>query len=277
MATSIPSKADGVYRGLEASLYDLFWAHADDDSEVTAATASFIVDQLDGGGRRVLEAGCGSGRILETLIENGVDATGIDLSPTMAAAAKARVGDDRCIEGDITATGLDSLSFDAVVAPGFTMMLVSDALFARFLAEARRILKPGGKLIFDWFIPWDEIADASLTNDDDDWSPWVAAKDITLPDHDLGDEVVGARYEVRTRIDRLRQVVTRHQRFSLTNKKRKVVSSEENIQAQRWFLPIELELRLNAAGFTLDRIVGDYEDDPAGDWNTLLTAVAVAE
>ncbi|QQL45453.1 class I SAM-dependent methyltransferase [Sulfuriroseicoccus oceanibius] len=269
---SIPIQADGIYRGLEASLYDLFWAHADDDAEVTSATAAFIVDQLGGSDLRVLEAGCGSGRILAQLIDQGVDAIGVDLSEPMVAAARRLVGAERCFARDITDTQFDAASFDAVVAPGFTMMLVSDEVFERFLLEAKRLLKPGGKLIFDWFIPWDEIADVSLTNDEDDWSPWVAAKDITLENGELGAEATGARYEVRTRIDRLRQVVTRNQRFSLM-KKKKVVQSEENIQAQRWFLPIELKLRLENAGLKLDRIIGDYEDDPAGDWNTLLTAV----
>lgn len=277
--TSLPFNSDGIYRGLEAALYDLFWENADDDAEITAATVEFLVKSArTASGKaspRILEAGCGSGRILAPLLEKGADAIGIDESAPMIQKAIASVGAKRVTKSSITATPFDAGSFDAVVAPGFTLMLVPDRIFDAFIVETKRLLAPSGILIFDWFIPWDEIADDSLTAEDDDWSPWQQSKAIDLPTAALPEHPSAhtATYEQRSRIDRLRQIVIRNQRFTVKNKSGKAIATEESIQNQRWFFPAELTARLAPHGLVVRDLIGDYEDIPAGDWNTVLTAV----
>ncbi len=277
--TTLPYHSDGIYRGLEAALYDLFWENADDDSEMTAATVDFLIEaaRIASGNDspRILEAGCGSGRILVPLLEKGADAVGIDESAPMIQKAIASVGAERAIKSSITTTPFDARSFDAVVAPGFTLMLVPDRVFDAFIVEASRLLAPSGIIIFDWFIPWDEIADDSLTADEDDWSPWQESKAIELPNGTLFElpTAHSATYEQRSRIDRLRQIVIRNQRFTVKDKSGKPLATEESIQNQRWFFPAELTARLAPHGLVIRDLVGDYEDNPAGDWNTVLTAV----
>jgi len=275
----LPINSDGIYRGLEAALYDHFWANADDDAEITAATVDFLLETARAASGhdspRILEAGCGSGRILAPLLAKGADAIGIDESAPMIQKAIADLGSQRAIKSSITATPFDAGSFDAVVAPGFTLMLVPDKTFDAFIAEATRLLTPSGIVIFDWFIPWDEIADDTLTADEDDWSPWQESKAIELPTAALP-EVPSAHtaiYEQRSRINRLRQIVIRNQRFTVRDKSGKTLASEESIQNQRWFFPAELTARLAPHGLVIRELVGDYEDKPAGDWNTVLTAV----
>lgn len=277
--TTLPYHSDGIYRGLEAALYDHFWANADDDAEITAATVDFLLETARAasghGSPRILEAGCGSGRILAPLLAKGADAIGIDESSPMIQKAIACVGADRAIKSSIIATPFDASSFDALVAPGFTLMLVSDTTFDAFITEAKRLLTPSGLLIFDWFIPWDEIADDSLTADEDDWSPWEESKAIGLPTAALPElpSAHTATYEQRSRIDRLRQIVIRNQRFTVKDKSGKTLATEESIQNQRWFFPAELTARLAPHGLVIRDLIGDYEDKPAGDWNTVLTAV----
>ena len=111
----------------------------------------------------------------------GAEVTGIDLNPARvhgAAELTALVGLEsrvRVIEGDVTRTGLPSESFDVVVSQE-AFLHVPDTAAA--LAEAFRLLRPGGRLAFtDWIvhrplsseeadIMWRGIAAQSLQSSD---------------------------------------------------------------------------------------------------------------
>jgi sarcosine/dimethylglycine N-methyltransferase len=111
----------------------------------------------------------------------GAEVTGIDLNPARvrgAAELTALVGLEsrvRVIEGDVTRTGLPSESFDVVVSQE-AFLHVPDTAAA--LAEAFRLLRPGGRLAFtDWTvhrplsseeadIMWRGIAAQSLQSSD---------------------------------------------------------------------------------------------------------------
>jgi ubiquinone/menaquinone biosynthesis C-methylase UbiE len=86
----------------------------------------------------------------------GAAVTGIDLNPSRvrgAAELTALVGLDdrvRVIEGNVTRTGLPVESFDVVVSQK-AFLHVPDKACA--LAEAFRLLRPGGRLAFaDWIV-----------------------------------------------------------------------------------------------------------------------------
>ncbi len=52
----------------------------------------FLVSGWPRRGHSFLDVGCGPGRMLETLYESGFDVTGLDVSPSMLAAARRRMG-----------------------------------------------------------------------------------------------------------------------------------------------------------------------------------------
>ncbi len=91
---------------------------------------------------RVLEVGCGSGWQLAHMKQAGWDTLGLDFDPAAAAAARRRGLEVRV--GDVRDLGLDAGSFDAVV-----MAHVLEHVFdpVGLLAECRRLLKPGGRLV----------------------------------------------------------------------------------------------------------------------------------
>ncbi|MBC3844046.1 class I SAM-dependent methyltransferase [Streptacidiphilus sp. 4-A2] len=104
--------------------------------------------ELLGEPRSVLEIGCGSGRALAALAEQGVRATGLDLSPVMVAKVTERWKETgaQFICGD----ALDHLSrtadtFDAVYSV-FGAAWFTDP--ARLLPLIARRLNPGGRLVF---------------------------------------------------------------------------------------------------------------------------------
>ncbi|MEU6670434.1 methyltransferase domain-containing protein [Streptomyces sp. NPDC046727] len=97
-------------------------------------------------GRRILDAGCGSGALSAALRDRGAVVTGIDASAEMLALARRRLGDDV----DLHALDLrDRLpfadgAFDDVVA-SLVLHYLED--WGPTLAELRRVLRPGGRLI----------------------------------------------------------------------------------------------------------------------------------
>ncbi len=97
-------------------------------------------------GRRILDAGCGSGSLSAALRERGALVTGIDASAEMLALARRQLGDDVALH---LADLRDSLPFGDGVFDDVVASLVLHYLedWGPTLAELRRVLKPGGRLI----------------------------------------------------------------------------------------------------------------------------------
>lgn len=106
-----------------------------------------VLDLLgDVAGRRVLDAGCGSGPLLADLTEQGARVAGFDASPAMIRLARERLGD----EADLTVADLTRpLPYGDAVFDDAVAMLVLHYLedWSRPLAELRRVLSPGGRLV----------------------------------------------------------------------------------------------------------------------------------
>ncbi len=98
-------------------------------------------------GRRVLDAGCGSGVYSAWLLDRGADVVAIDASERMVALATERTGGRAAMHVADLAAPLPFLadaSFDLVISP-LVMEYVRDwrAAFGEFF----RVLRPGGHLV----------------------------------------------------------------------------------------------------------------------------------
>lgn len=100
----------------------------------------------DVSGRRILDAGCGSGPLSAALREEGALVTGFDVSAAMIDLARERLGDDADLRvADLTERlPFADAEFDDVVA-SLVLHYLED--WAGPLTELRRVLKPGGRLI----------------------------------------------------------------------------------------------------------------------------------
>ena len=100
----------------------------------------------DVSGRRILDAGCGSGPLTAALRDSGAVVTGFDASAAMVDLARQRLGDDADLRvADLGAPlPFDDAEFDDVVA-SLVLHYLED--WSGALAELRRVLKPGGRLM----------------------------------------------------------------------------------------------------------------------------------
>ncbi|MCY0936471.1 class I SAM-dependent methyltransferase [Streptomyces sp. H34-S4] len=100
----------------------------------------------DVAGRQVLDAGCGSGPLTAALRDLGAAVTGLDASAGMVALARRRLGDDAALHVADLSDPLPFAdgAFDDVIA-SLVLHYLED--WGPTLAELRRVLRPGGRLI----------------------------------------------------------------------------------------------------------------------------------
>ena len=106
----------------------------------------------DVSGRRILDAGCGSGPLSAAMRAKGAVVTGFDASAAMVDLARQRLGEDADVHVADLAAPLPfaDAEFDDVVA-SLVLHYLED--WAGPLAELRRVLKPGGRLILSVIHP----------------------------------------------------------------------------------------------------------------------------
>jgi SAM-dependent methyltransferase len=143
----------------------------------------------DVNGRRVLDAACGPGLYAEELVRRGAEVIGLDQSPRMIELCRERVG-----QGDFRVHDLaDPISWlpdDSVDLVLFALAIeyVDDRVAA--LRELRRVLRPGGALVFsrlhptgDWLRHGGSYFDLRVVHET--WSTgwqvhfWVAPLEVT--------------------------------------------------------------------------------------------------
>lgn len=98
---------------------------------------------------RVLELGCGAGRLTGHLIELGGEVHGVDLAPAMVAYCRRTYPRASFSEGDLRdLSHLSDHSYDAVFAPFNVLDVLGDPERRRVLSEIRRIVTGDGLFVF---------------------------------------------------------------------------------------------------------------------------------
>ena len=108
-------------------------------------------------GKRVLDVGCGAGTDLMRFARGGADVTGVDISASAVALAKANF-EQQGLSADLREADGERLpfpdqAFDLVYAHGVVQYTSNDKAL---VAECRRVLRPGGIAVFQVYnrISW---------------------------------------------------------------------------------------------------------------------------
>jgi len=210
---------------------------------------------------RVLELGCGTGRVSLPLVKAGVDLVGIDRSDQMLARLRARLvrrasrparlpggqvaNSLDLTRGDIRALPFRADSFSMVLAPyGILQSLLGDGDLAATLDAVARVLVRGGRFGID------------LVPDVPNWREYDNRVQLR------GRAAGGAHLTLieSVRQDRRRRLTTFEQRYL---ERRAGGTREHRFSLTFRTLSVrQMTRRLERAGFTVDAVLGDYRGRP---------------
>ena len=105
-----------------------------------------FMDALLTPGSRVLDAGCGTGRLGAELARRGHQVVGVDIDPVLVAAAPSVPG-LRMRVADLAELQLDGERFDAAVAAGNVLVYTAPGTERAVLQRLAAHLRPDGALV----------------------------------------------------------------------------------------------------------------------------------
>lgn len=223
------------------------WSRADD---------FFLALVNETGAARVLDLGCGTGRLALGLAAAGHQVTGVDPAPASLAAARAKPGADRVTWIQGTARSAPAASFDvALMTSHVAQCFVEDGEWTAVLVECRRALVMGGRLAFD---ARDPRARA--------WRRWNPQDSRRLVE--LGDDRKVETWVEATAVRGDTVTFTRRYRFPDGERR-----SESTL---RFRSEERLRESLDEAGFTVEQVYGGWLREPAGSGDGELIVVARA-
>jgi ubiquinone/menaquinone biosynthesis C-methylase UbiE len=167
------SNQDYEYRGLLAETWDLFRGNTSG-----WADRFFFREFIEQHSGRVLDVGCGTGRLLLDYLSDGIDIEGVDNSPQMLELCRQK-GSDLGLTPTLYQQSMQELDlphrYRVIIVPSSSFQLVTDVDDARqAMDNFFRHLEPGGILIMPFMLLWQE--GTALETD------WIQDGEMALPE-----------------------------------------------------------------------------------------------
>lgn len=136
-----------------------------------------LIDAMAPRGARILDAGCGPGRVGGFLAEAGHDVVGVDVDPVLIEAAEHDHPGPRWLVGDLAELDLPARGiaeqFDVIVSAGNVMTFLAPSTRVQVLSRLKAHLKPEGRAVigfgagrdYDFADFIDDYARAGLVTD----------------------------------------------------------------------------------------------------------------
>lgn len=134
-----------------ASIYDIMYENKD------TRDIEFYVDKAKEANEKVLEIGCGTGRIYLKLLEENIDAYGLDVSESMLKELREKA-DELNLEPKVFTADMASFEFEEK----FSLIIVPFRTFLHNTSQEEQLktlnnikshLTPDGKLILNFYAP----------------------------------------------------------------------------------------------------------------------------
>ncbi len=126
---------DAIAKAFSMSRQDLHWVEVDEQIESLPVGAT------------MLDVGCGMARLYDTASKHGLTYAGIDISPEQILEGKKLHPQADLSVGSMLSLPYADASFDAVFLVASLHHLVTVEERQQAVAEAQRVLKPGGKIV----------------------------------------------------------------------------------------------------------------------------------
>jgi SAM-dependent methyltransferase len=156
--TEAPPESWGQWRRqISPTDYDERWRRLRATGANPHGEADFVFAY---GPRRVLDGGCGTGRVAIELARRGLEVVGADLDPDMIGLARAKAPELTWVQADLSELDLPEW-FDAVVLAGNVVPFVASDRRAAVVIACAHHLAPGGRLIAGFQLQegWPTVAD----------------------------------------------------------------------------------------------------------------------
>jgi ubiquinone/menaquinone biosynthesis C-methylase UbiE len=194
---------------------------------------------------RVLDLGCGTGRLALALSSAGHAVTGVDPAAASLDAARAKPGSERVTWIEGSSEVLPDAAFDvAVMTSHVAQFFVTDDQWGKALTDLKRALVPGGRLTFDSRDPrargWKR------------WNPSDSRRRVALPD--------GRRVTATIDVDAVTDnVVSFTIRYAFSDGQSLASTGDLRFRTEA-----ELRSSLADVGFSIEQIYGGWNREPVG-------------
>jgi SAM-dependent methyltransferase len=162
--------------------YDARWRSLAATGQNVYGEADLVETLLqESGGTRVLDAGCGTGRVAIELAQRGFSVVGVDVDPDMLSAARTKRPELPWVEADLTdlAKAVDA-EFDVALLAGNVLIFVRPGTEGDVVGAVGERVAPGGLLVSGFSIRpdrlslsrYDELAERAGLQPAARWATW---------------------------------------------------------------------------------------------------------
>jgi len=201
----------------------------------------------------VLEAMCGSGRLLIPLLRRGIVVEGVDSSNHMLDSCKKRCekqGLDVLLYNQTLQTLSLPKKYDLIfIAIGSFQLIKDDEEALQTLCQLQKALLPSGRLVLETYVPWNGIKENIQGFALSDQSPVITSKRIAQSSE--GSKIVNKSTTVAYFKEQVEKTQTRYEKWI----DGQFSHAEEEEYTIRWYYRFELKHLLEKEGFSLVEII----------------------
>jgi SAM-dependent methyltransferase len=233
-----------IERYTSPELYDLIYSWHTED-------LPFYLGRAKQARGPVLEAGCGTGRVLIPAAQAGVDIDGIDIHPGMVAVLERKAAalglHPHVVVADMRDFAMPRRYALVMIPFRAFMHLVTTEDQLRALRCVHKHLQPGGALVMNLFFPSFEL----LLRPEG-----VEHVDREFPHPETGLPMVMAS---KHWVDRIAQTVRSEREVTESDARGYIAATHRDAFTVRWTWKSEMELLLRAAGFQRFEVNGGFD------------------